>query len=462
MSGRAAAPAFADPAPMSLLLRLSVVVFCLLLLSVAVGAFTLVSNVRRAVSDEMGSSLELTTMLLHLQADGVHGTRPASIVEWRERLASLRHSRHLRLGLAAPGVDVATVNPPQDQVQGVPQWFVAAVAPSVDELVRVIPLGGDGQVVVRADPDDEIAEAWRETRLALGILAGFGLLATMLVHLVLRRALGPLAALSNALQRFEAGDYDVRLPRSGVPDIDRATESFNHMAGVLSASRSEMTRLAQASLAIREEERRHLAHELHDGLGQSISAIKALAVSISRKAEPEGGIASSASMIANVSTGMYDQVRSMMARLRPSILDELGLVSALGSMIDDWNAHHEDLFCSFEHEGPAPPLGADGAINVFRIVQEALTNVVRHAQASSVSVRLRTERSRCRLEIEDDGRGFDPAAVRRGLGLLGIEERVRAMGGSLSLATAAGRGTKFGIDIPLSEPADHERPVLEA
>lgn len=446
---------------MSLLLRLSVVVFGILLLSAAVGAYHLVANVTRAVSDEMNSSLELTTMLLRLQVDGVGGGQLGSIVEWRERLAGLRNSRHLRLALAAPGASTSLGRATPERVAGVPHWFVHMVAPRGHELVRTIPLGGEGQVIVRADPADEIVEAWRETRLALAVLAGFGLVATALVHVVLRRALAPLAALSNALQRFEAGDYDVRLRPSGVPDIDRATESFNHMAGVLSVSRSEMARLAQEALAIREEERRHLAQELHDGLGQSISAIKALAVSIERKSVAEGGTGTSAAMIANVSTGMYDQVRSMMARLRPPILDELGLVSALGSMIDDWNAHHEDVFCSFEHVGPVPALSADGAINVFRIVQEALTNVARHAQATTVSVRLRTERRACLLDIEDDGRGFDPPAVRRGLGLLGIDERVRAMGGTLSLATVPGRGTKFAIVIPLSECNDPERPDHE-
>lgn len=446
---------------MSLLLRLSAVVFGILLLSVAVGAINLVANVRRAVSDEMSSSLELTTMLLQPQAQDSSSPYAPSIVEWRERLQALRYSRHLRLSLVGPGAAEPSESSPT-HVAGVPDWFVSVVAPRGHELVRRIALGPDGDVIVRADPADELVEAWRETRLALIVLAVFGLLATGLVHVVLRRALTPLASLSSALQRFEAGDYDVRLARSGVPDIDRATESFNHMAVVLSRSRSEMTRLAQQALAIREEERRHLAHELHDGLGQSISAIKALAVSIARKAVGEGGIAGSASMIADVSTNMYDQVRSMMARLRPSILDELGLISALASMIDDWNAHHEDLFCSFEHTGEVPALSADAAINVFRIVQEALTNVVRHAQASTVAVRLRSGDEALLLDIEDDGRGFEPAAVRRGLGLLGIEERVRAMGGSLSLATAPGRGTKFAIAIPQREIHAHERPLLEA
>jgi two-component system sensor histidine kinase UhpB len=449
---------------MSLLLRLSALVVCILLLSMAVGAVNLVANVRRAVSDEMSSSLELTTMLLQLQVDADHGREPASIAVWRDRLQALRYSRHLRLSLAGPGHEEAAPVPGPGAVPGVPGWFVRIIAPRGPELLRRIPLGDGGQqVIVRADPADEIAEAWGETRLALMTLAGFGMLATALVYAVLRRAMAPLAALSKALQQFEAGNYDVRLSRSGVPDIDRATESFNHMAGVLSQSRDEMTHLAQRSLAIQEEERRHLAHELHDGLGQSISAIKALAVSIGRKADPRTSIPPSAAMIADVSSSMYDQVRSMMARLRPSILDELGLVSALSSMIDDWNSHHEDLFCSFEHVWPLPDLPPEAAINVFRIVQEALTNVVRHASASSVSVRLRArdDDGGLRLEIEDDGTGFDPATIRRGLGLVGIEERVRAMGGSFSLAARPGTGTKFDIVIPRCQALPDERTVLE-
>ena len=447
---------------MSLLLRLGTVVFGILLVSLAVGAYGLVDNVRRAVSAEMNSSLELTTTLLQLQVDREPAGRPASLADWRERLHELRHSRHLRLSLVAPGESVPVASPAPARVPGVPGWFVRKVSPQGHELVRHVPLGDDGQVVVRADPADEITEAWGETRLALLTLGGFGSLATALVCLVLWRALAPLAGLARALQRFEAGDYDVRLMPSGVPDVDRATESFNHMAGVLSASRSEMARLAQEALAIREEERRHLAQELHDGLGQSISAIKALAVSIERKVEGASAIATSAAMIANVSTDIYEQVRSMMARLRPSILDELGLISALATMIDDWNSHHEDQFCSFEHQGGTPRLSTDTAINVFRIVQEALTNVVKHAGAASVSVRLLTGGGECTLQIEDDGQGFEPASVRRGLGLLGIEERVRAMRGRLSLATAPGRGTKFVIVIPHLEYQADECPDREA
>ncbi len=449
---------------MSLLLRLSLVVACILLLTGAVGAVNLVANVRRAVSDEMSSSLELTTMLLQLQVDAGDGQQPVLVAAWRERLRSLRYSRHLRLSLAGPGQQGELPIIVPESVPGVPGWFVRVVAPHSPELLRRIPLGGNGQeVMVRADPSDEILEAWGETRLALLTLAAFGLVATALVYAVLRQAMAPLAALSTALQQFEAGNYDLRLGRSGVPDIDRATESFNHMASVLSQSRDEMIHLAQRSLVIREEERRHLAQELHDGLGQSISAIKALAVSIGRKAEPQSGIATSATLIAEVSSSMYDQVRSMMARLRPSILDELGLVSALSSMIDDWNTHHEDLFCSFEHTNPLPELPPEAAINIFRIVQEALTNVVRHADASRVGVRLRAleDGEYIEISIADDGKGFDAATVRRGLGLVGIEERVRAMNGKLSLAAEPGRGTEFAIVIPRSQAISDARTVLE-
>ena len=119
------------------------------------------------------------------------------------------------------------------------------------------------------------------------------------------------------------------------------------------------------------------------------------------------------------------------------------------------------MFCSFEHGERLPELSPDINISVFRIVQEALTNVVKHAEARNVSVRLFASGSHDALvlEIEDDGCGFDAARARRGLGLVGIEERVRAIGGSLRLAAAPGRGTRFEIIIPFKQEKSHEHTV---
>ena len=127
-----------------------------------------------------------------------------------------------------------------------------------------------------------------------------------------------------------------------------------------------------------------------------------------------------------------------MAHLRPVILDELGLVSALQNMIEDWNSHHEDTFCEFQVDGLIPELADDIAINCYRIVQEALTNIARHASAERASVLIRYTDDLAhgagilRINIDDDGIGFKLSDTPRGLGLVGIHERIDVMQGNLA------------------------------
>jgi two-component system sensor histidine kinase UhpB len=436
--------------------------------SALVAALLVVGNLAAMRRDHLRldteAAMDLAVTLLRMQVESRDPTRPASGLAWRRGLEALRESRHLTVSIAVAGRPGATIDAGRIDAPGVPDWFITFMTPSEPLAERRVALeNGSDEIVLRVNPAREIAEAWREFCVLLGILFAFAAIAGLWMFVDLRRGLVRLAEVGAALRQFELGNYAVRVAASDRPEVDEVAGSFNHMAEALARGQADMRELAQRSLAIREDERRHLAHELHDGIGQSISAIKALAVSIARKAKPDSGIGPSAMMIADVSSSMYDQVRTMMDRLRPSILDELGLASAIGSMIDSWNTHHEHMFCSFEYADPLPILPPDASINVFRIVQEALTNVVKHAEASSVSVRLYTRASHGELvlEIEDDGRGFDAAAARRGLGLVGIEERVRAIGGSLRLASAPGRGTRFEISIPFKQDKSDEHTVHE-
>ncbi|MEQ8660326.1 MAG: histidine kinase, partial [Gammaproteobacteria bacterium] len=216
--------------------------------------------------------------------------------------------------------------------------------------------------------------------------------------------------------------------------------------------------LARRSLAIQEDERRHLAHELHDEMGQSITAIKALAVSIGERVD--AALAERAATIVAVSSEIYDRVRQMMTRLHPVILDELGLVAALELMVDDWNRHHEECFCELVCARTLPSLDDELRIGVYRIVQEALTNVARHARASVVHIELDVARdgagvSTMHLLIADNGTGFAPASRSSGLGLRGMRERARSLGGHFALTSGVAQGTRIAVDIPL-ESSDEE------
>jgi two-component system sensor histidine kinase UhpB len=169
-------------------------------------------------------------------------------------------------------------------------------------------------------------------------------------------------------------------------------------------------------------------------------------------------VSDSARTIADTSQRVYDVVRNMMRRLRPVILDELGLVPALQTVIDDWNEGHEEAFCRFRSDGDLSTLNDEIKINVYRIVQEALTNVTKHARATAVDIEIRRRigpsgADELLLHIADDGAGMDTEKRSWGLGLLGMRERCEALNGSFTLQSRPGEGLEIDVCLPLNQAA---------
>jgi two-component system, NarL family, sensor histidine kinase UhpB len=444
---------------MSLALRLNLGLLTIALLMLLGAGWFLIGDARVTVAKETQSALELATGLAEVTAAHLaheHATEPVtenarSAISKISQLVHSTESRHVRLMLVPAGD-----TPPAESTRTpmTPAWFVQLVAPGSETLVRTIELPGTGRrVVLQADPADEIEEAWREMRdtlVMLSLLAGvFG----AVVFWVGRLALRPLATIADSLIEIDEGRYRLQVRGIGIPEIDAITTRLNNLARERARHELEKDDLSRRALGIREEERRRLALELHDEMGQSISAIKALAVSISQRANVDERIQQNANTIAEVSTHIYGKARQLMAQLRPTALDELGLANALEEMIDDWNTRHDPMFCTFTVSGAVSGLGKTFDITLFRIVQEALTNVAKHSHANSASVTL-TQRADAtggtlHLLIKDDGVGFDLSNTRRGLGLVGISERVAALHGKLALVTKPGAGTEFSIEFKL-------------
>jgi two-component system sensor histidine kinase UhpB len=222
----------------------------------------------------------------------------------------------------------------------------------------------------------------------------------------------------------------------------------------LAEALTENRRLSQRYLQIQEEERRFLARELHDELGQSLNAIKVDAVNIRAAVGDQPEVVRSAQAIIDVSSKVYDVVRSLLRHLRPVALDELGLASAVQYSVDEWQRRHKGVECRLSIDGELEGLNEDVNITAYRFVQECLTNVARHADAQTVAVSLRrrtTEGASSELElfVEDDGRGVDAAMPGSGLGLIGLRERVEALGGRFAIGGAPGSGTRVSAAIPL-------------
>lgn len=220
----------------------------------------------------------------------------------------------------------------------------------------------------------------------------------------------------------------------------------------LAVALDENRRLAQRGIEMLEHERRNIARELHDEMGQWLNALKLDAVSIRGRDDVPVEVKDAAQSIVELTDHVYDVARSLMRRLRPVALDELGLGPAIQYCVDQWRRRHPAVKCEVRIDGVPDSLGEAANITLYRMVQEGLTNVTKHARASAVTVALTAEADAAtggvRVDIVDDGVGLDEQIGRSGLGLPGLRERVEMLGGRFWVDSAPGRGTALHASLP--------------
>jgi len=211
----------------------------------------------------------------------------------------------------------------------------------------------------------------------------------------------------------------------------------------------ELRELSKRLVDTEERERRAISRELHDEVGQSLSALLLDVQNLIEISRREGSIRPGLQKIKASAEGCLEEVRNMALLLRPSMLDDLGLVPAL-----EWQAREiskrTGMLVDMSEENVSDDLPEQHKTCVYRIVQEALNNCSRHAYARSVRVVVRQGRNHLQIAIEDDGKGFDPRRM-RGLGLVGMNERVTQLGGSLTVNSNPGGGTRLEVDLPLPD-----------
>lgn len=225
----------------------------------------------------------------------------------------------------------------------------------------------------------------------------------------------------------------------------------------LEATRAELARalsenrlLAQRGIEMLEAERRHIARELHDEMGQWLNALKIDAVSIRSRGDLPDEVRATGQAIVDLSDHVYDVARNLMRRLRPVALDELGLGPALQYCVEQWRRRHPELQCTFDAGELPDSLGEAANITLYRIVQECLTNVARHANATRVRIAVQRSGECDGVEavVEDDGQGIEGAGPSPGLGLVGMRERVEMLGGRFVVDSRAGEGTRISAVVP--------------
>ncbi len=270
-----------------------------------------------------------------------------------------------------------------------------------------------------------------------------GLLLMLAVNaLLIRASLAPLDGLTALMERVDLLRPGERLGVAGYGDVARVIRTFNQMLDRLEAERGAST---AHTLAGQEGERRRIARELHDEIGQSLTAVL-LTLKQAVDHAPDG-LRDELRAVQEMVRSSLDEVREVARRLRPGVLDDLGLPSAVSALVADFKASS-----AVPVAGPVDPdlpsLSDEAELVIYRIAQESLTNVARHANADTVSLSLTAEQDRVLLRVVDDGRGVGGA--QEGAGIRGMRERAILIGADLTLTQGLGGGTSVQLAVPLN------------
>ncbi|TSA48958.1 MAG: HAMP domain-containing protein [Nitrosomonadales bacterium] len=449
---------------MSLKLRLNLIITALLMLMLLAGAVLMVHNARHNVRAEIESTEKLALYLIDTVISYKSQISKAESNGRPFRLQSLRHMRHIKIEFYDPTGQLRDSNqspaPAHEVADTAPAWFVEImdrVSQKWAPTRRAIEFTdhSTGELVITPDPSYEYAEIWRQTA-DLFVLAGiFFFTVNIVVYWAVGHALRPVDRILGALNELERGNLDARLPAFELYEMARISEKFNHMVETLKQSIRRNHQLSQQLISLQEQERKSLARDLHDELGQSLTAIHADASAILLLGEtkcPE--VLESAKAVTRLSRHLMEMVGGMLQQLRPGVLDELGLAAALRDLVESWQARQPHISCTLkisddELEGLREPV----TITAYRVLQECLTNISRHAAATAVEIAVGRDGAEARspalhIAISDNGRGFDPDHV-EGFGLAGMRERVEGLGGMFKLDSKAGVGTCVQAVIPL-------------
>ena len=442
---------------MNLKLRINLIITVLLFLTLIIGGgFFTVKNARGNVQAEIASTAILALHMLDSEilyySSTVGQAIPAGVGNGSIfKLNKLTDVRHLKIDFFDAYGRLRDTNQSAPPENVPPQWFLTMMDTVTNEMpITKRRVYGDGQIVgelvITPDPSYEIAEVWEEIKGMLMFVGLFFIIVNILIYYFVGRALRPIDNILEALTELELGNLSSRLPKFTLPELSRISDKFNVMANTLEESVADNRHLTQQMIQVQEDERKNLARELHDEIGQHLTAIHVDASAI-LKAKTVESSRESASAIDTVARQMMDIVHNILQRLRPTGLDELGLEAALQELISGWNQRHKAVIVKHDIQGEFSDLDESLLITLYRLTQECLTNIARHAQARNIYISLEKRPEMILLSISDDGKGFDQAVKPDGFGLAGMRERVEALVGELEIETSS-KGTKIIVELP--------------
>lgn len=444
---------------MKLRTRLYLVLTALTAVFVAALVAAEVRETRASIREEIEAANRVAAQLLgRLGPVYAAAGGPAAV---QDLLRQLGHVRANEVTLRGASGEVLYHSPPAVYKAGreAPRWFAHLLAPQPAR--QMFELTAGTQLLIEAQPSRAILDAWDDlTRLlavAVVMLAMLGALAFWLIE----QALAPFPVIVAGFERLKSGELAYRLPPLKGAEAAAIGEAFNRMAQAVEdkmqaerearearsrlEERREMAQLVEQSI---EEERRLIAHELHDEFSQSVTAIRSLAMAIATRADA-AAVSEPARLISAEAARLYDAMHGLIPRLGPPTLDTLGLSESLESLLRESQRRHPTPRLYLQQQLPAD-LGASATLAAYRVVQEGLVNALRHASATRVDIEVRSDGASMLVTVNDDGVGLPQPWSRPGhFGLRGLAERVERLGGRLTVRNREPHGVSLAAEIPL-------------
>lgn len=426
---------------LSLQTRLSVL-FCTMLL----GTFAMVLTILLVFSAaHLQQEREPMEVLATQVADAVNAELRADPAQQEALTRLVRRLNDHRAGNLRFRDANTPQTPPAPSAFQIPAWFTQLI--DADTKPLVFPVGSSsGQLVLYANDSADVYEKWIAF-VFIG-LAPFvlGALIFGVSQVTVRATLQPLLNLGVAISKLKDGDYSAAAARAGPPEIQRTADEINALAGVLTSLRATNRAFTKRIVSAQDDERAEIGRDLHDEFGPLLFAARANALAL-QKQNGDRQHSTLASEISNIVEAIQKTNSRLLARLRPLDLENLGLTRSITALIDSPAAKAGDLSAEFKLDPTIDKLDELSARTVYRFVQEAITNVLRHAKASQAGILATINGAHVTAEVSDNGIGM-PDGMRLGRGLEGMKERISALGGTF-LIDSNSSGTVVRCTLPL-------------
>lgn len=442
---------------MSLRLKANLFFAALIIIFVSIMMGREINNTRRSVWEEIEAANRVAAQVLGQVGVIYRYSNDKQVVSFLEQLGRVR-ANEIEYRDQQQNLIYQSPPSPYKKDRFAPQFYADLIMPKVDPKMIAL---NDGVITVTPDPSRAILDGWDElTELMISGL--FALLITNIVgFFFIGRWVKPFEKIREAIQALEKGNHDIRLNNLHGKEASSIGNAFNKMVGSVNETivAKEEKAKAEALLSSQkqfahqlqthiENERKDLARELHDELGQSLTAIRAIASSIDKQATDHPQLQQSTQLLVQAAGETYDGMLRLIPKLRPIAIDQLGLEGALLDMFNRLKTTNSNV--QFNLNVNFSKKSEDVELAIYRVAQEAINNALKHAKPSQIEVNLDETSDSIKLSIRNDGQSPNQLSNTGHFGIEGMQERAHFLGGELSFEIPPSSGLIVELKIPKS------------